>query len=76
MLIKAECYCNYFDIKIACHGFKTVEPLNSKVISRDSADVCSLVNPIYSDEGGVATFTYAWRQPFNFTKISFTMACS
>lgn len=74
VLIQTTCWCNYFDVTIGCHGFKTVEPLDSKVITRTSEDVCSIVNSF--DPDSQPTFTYAWRKLYNFTKISYGIGCS
>lgn len=73
--VNSDCYCTYMDVKLACHGFKTVEPLDSSVITRNSKDVCSVINDIHPD-GGEATFTYAWPQSFNFKTIFFQIGCS
>ncbi|KAK1359290.1 hypothetical protein POM88_043766 [Heracleum sosnowskyi] len=74
VLIKPTCWCQYSNATLACTGFKTVEPLDSNVITRTSADVCSIVNSFYIESP--PTFTYAWRKPYNFTKISYAIACS
>lgn len=74
VLIKATCGCYYMDVTIACHGFKTVEPLDSKVITRKNEDICSIVNNFTPDSQ--PRFTYTWRKAYNFTKIFYTVACS
>ncbi|KAK1359294.1 hypothetical protein POM88_043768 [Heracleum sosnowskyi] len=48
VFIKAKCYCDYSNVKLACHGFKTVEPLDSiQVSSLTTIKMFALLSMIY-----------------------------
>ncbi|KAL1834489.1 hypothetical protein ACET3Z_004140 [Daucus carota] len=72
--IESGCFCAQTDVELACHGFTTVEPLDPNIITRDSEDVCSLVHPVRP--GDKYVFYYARSRSYNFTTISFGVACS
>ncbi|KAK1379631.1 hypothetical protein POM88_026375 [Heracleum sosnowskyi] len=71
--LKAPCNCCQTNVKISCRGFKTVEPLDLNVFAQNG-DVCSPNGSLCP--GSSTTFTYAWNTPYNFTTLSFQVACS
>ncbi|KAL5787275.1 hypothetical protein ACOSP7_004224 [Xanthoceras sorbifolium] len=73
--ISTGCPCTQLDVKLACDGFQTVEPIASTVLAKSGGE-CVVNNgqPIFPSKD--FSFTYAWDTSFQFKPLSSQIACS
>ncbi|GKV03231.1 hypothetical protein SLE2022_034900 [Rubroshorea leprosula] len=58
-----NCKCPQSQIKFACKGFKTVEPINPLILAKQG-DECLLINGKTLPGFATVKFSYAWDPPF------------